>query len=248
MKIRLLSDLHFEGFKNNDLYKNRAGADVLVLAGDIAVGAFNVIEHLIEFAKTHERVVYVPGNHEWYHNSYKEFDSLMRMANLPANVSYLCNDKVTFDDITFIGTPLLTNFRGNPANGELMRGLISDFKWQNPKECFELGQAAQEWLKFEYENTPGKKVIITHWIPAIECISPRFRDEKVLNMYFANDMGAWTSELQDVPFWFFGHTHDSVDITLGDTRLVANPAGYRRRFGILAYENANFIQDVIYEV
>jgi len=247
MKIKLLSDLHIEGFANPNIYKNEQDADVLVLAGDINVTAKRVWADLKKFADNYDQVVYVPGNHEWYHNSYEEFHDMMSayVAN-QARIHYLCNSTVELDSVTFIGTPLWTNFRGNPVYANEVKGLIRDFRWYDPLLCMKRGIQAQDWLKFQYENTPGTKVVVTHWLPAIECIDPRFATEVTLNRYFANDMDDWIRELEDVPLWFFGHTHSSVDVTLGSTRLLANPAGYRHRAGY--YENPRFQEEAIYYV
>ena len=247
MKLKLLSDLHIEGFLNKNIYKNPDNADVLVLAGDINVNATRVFSDLTRFADNFEMVIYVPGNHEWYHNSYEEFDAQLRdKLDILPNVKYLSNNCVVINGVTFIGTPLWTNFRGNDRYAEEVKGLISDFRWYTPQECKKRGEFAQMWLKDTYENIPGTKVIVTHWLPAIECISPKFATEVTLNRYFANDMGERIKELSDIPYWFFGHTHDSVDITLGETRLIANPAGYRHRSGY--YENPKFSESAIYEL
>lgn len=247
MKLKLLSDLHIEGFANKQIYNNSDKADILILAGDINVHADNVYKDLMRFAENYENVVYVPGNHEWYHNSYETFDTRLRaLVQGKYNIHYLCNDVANIEGISFIGTPLWSNFRGNDKYCEEVRGLISDFKWYSPHVCKERGEAAQKWLKCAYENTTGPKVVITHWLPALECIDPRFATEVVLNRYFANDMGDWIKELKDVPYWFFGHTHSSVDIRLGDTRVIANPAGYRHRSGY--YENPRFSESAIYEI
>ena len=66
----------------------------------------------------------------------------------------------------------------------------------------------------------------THFLPARECISPRFREDHTgLNDYFANNLGDWIFDLKDTT-WMFGHTHDHVDLMIGDTRVVCNPRGY----------------------
>lgn len=238
-----------EGFKNNKIYENPRNADILILAGDIHVGAKNVYNELLLAKKYHEHVVYINGNHELYKGNsfsifYPELQQLV--SDGPPGIHYLCNSQVNINGVNFLGTPLFTNFRGNPYHGELMKGLIRDFVWQSPQECFNRGLDAQAWLKYAYERTPGPKIIVTHWLPAVECISPKFATEVTLNRYFANDMGEWIKELSDVPYWFFGHTHDSVDITLGETRLIANPAGYRHRSGY--YENPKFSESAIYEI
>ena len=242
MNIKLLSDLHIEGFYNKNIYLNKDNADVLVLAGDIHVGAKNVYQELLKAKEYYEHVVYVQGNHENYHaqNSYEVFKPELRdLLFSTSNIHYLDNDTVKIGDTTFLGTPLWTNFRGSPKTANAVRLMISDFKWYSPHVCMQRGIDAQKWLKEAYATTPGTKIIVTHWLPAIECIDPQYAGESLLNTYFANDMGDWIRALEDTPYWMFGHTHSSVDITLGKTRLLANPAGYARKG---SYENKEFKQ------
>lgn len=246
MKLKLLSDLHIEGFANKKIYENPTQAEVLVLAGDINVGADRVWPDLERFAENFQDVVYVPGNHEWYKNSFEEFHAKLTEFSGGTNIHYLCNSSVKIKDVTFLGTPLWTNFRGNGRYAGEMRGLISDFQWYSPYVCMERGVQAQAWLKQAYEATEGKKVVVTHWLPALECIDPWYAQEVTLNRYFANDMGDWIKGLTNVPYWFHGHTHATVDAVLGETRVIANPAGYRNRAGY--YENSKFKEDAIYEV
>jgi predicted phosphodiesterase len=238
MKIRLLSDLHGEFYRSKavpfpaDILETR-DEDVLVLAGDIDVGAehvFNLIDRFV--ANGARQVVYVPGNHEFYGNSINEFlDGWIRFLDasyLHGRVHLLYNGSVKIGDTTFIGTPLWTNFRQDHFAEMMARTNISDFtkiKDFKPADARKEFDFAFEYLKQAYETTEGKKVIVTHFLPAVECIVPKYRGPNLLNNYFANDLGNWIVDLKDVT-WLFGHTHDSVDMTIGETRLIANPRGY----------------------
>ena len=83
-----------------------------------------------------------------------------------------------------------------------------------------------EFIKQAYEARDSKKVVVvTHFLPARECIAPKWRGPNPINDYFANDLGDYISEMTDTT-WLFGHTHDATDIMLGDTRIVCNPHGY----------------------
>ncbi len=77
-------------------------------------------------------------------------------------------------------------------------------------------------------------------MPAVECISEQYRDAPgtvdLLNYYFANDYGNEIADMQNTT-WLFGHTHDLIDIKLGDTRCIANPYGY--------YENKMYKECII---
>jgi len=232
MKIRLMSDLHTEfrlPYKSHALSEYK-GEDVLVLAGDIASGSKNTIDVLKYFAGIFPEVVYVPGNHEYYGTSFEEFnDKMIEKALNYDNIHYLHRDNVLIDDVRFIGATLWTNFNKDPLSMHAARKMIADFrliKDFRPDDAIEQFYLDREYIKMCYENFTEKKVIVTHFLPARECISPRFKnDHSGLNDYFANNLGDWIFDLKDTT-WMFGHTHDHVDLMIGDTRVVANPHGY----------------------
>jgi predicted phosphodiesterase len=238
MKIRLLSDLHLESRQwyehKNYEWAQYNGEDVLVLAGDIDVGAPAVISALNYFYKQgFPEIIYVAGNHECYRHHYTEMDAVKRYAKDMTHIHMLdCNEVVKIKDVSFFGGTLWTGFK----NGDHMvrataSRYINDFRIVSD---WDINKAQAEYerqsglIKYYYENTPGKKVIVTHFLPAMECVAERYKNNKeevLLNYYFANDLGSWISELSDTT-WLFGHTHDSVNMLLGNTCLISNPLGY----------------------
>lgn len=222
MKVRLISDTHFEFYEDTRLYPNK-GEDVLIIAGDLAVGPNNVKKALSRFET--KEVIYVPGNHEYYRHTIEEVDTQLSEFR-----GFLNPGTKIIGDVTFIGATLWTNFRNDYYARSLAKDSISDFttiKNFSGIRAQELFEEHFNWIKGAYEAYPGKKVIVTHFLPAIECIHPRFEREIMLNKYFANDLGNWIGNLKNTT-WVFGHTHDPVDIKIGDTRVMANPYGYNR--------------------
>jgi len=233
MKIRLLSDIHTEfglPYQTHEMSEYQ-GEDVLVLAGDIASGSSNTMKVIRDFkARGFPNIIFVPGNHEYYGTSFADFNTKMatKSASVPG-VHVLNPGVITIGDVLFIGATLWSNFADNPiSQGFASRG-ISDFrliKGFTTRNCAELYYEHVEFIKHQYENRGTKKiVVVTHFLPARECISERWRGPNLLNDYFANDLGGYIASMSDTT-WMFGHTHDAVDIMLGDTRVVANPHGY----------------------
>jgi predicted phosphodiesterase len=237
MKIRLLSDLHLEGMQGYSA-KVRAWAqhldeDVLVLAGDIAVGIPKVVEALYYFkAQGFPRIIYVPGNHEFYHHDMDMQALQLAVDTVPDCKMLNCNEIIKIGGVSFFGGTLWTEFDCDPIAEAAARRGINDFRvignWST-KQCAQEYQRQSQYIKWAYENTPGKKVIVTHFLPARECVAERYRDahgiESTLNKYFSNDLGSWIETLEDV-IWMYGHTHDAQDHMIGNTRLVSNPMGY----------------------
>lgn len=235
MKIRLLSDLHHE-FMNRETIKSQPyleyrGEDVLVLAGDIASGSSNVLKTLKLFGEF-PQIIYISGNHEYYGSDIGYFDAQMSWKAREQGIDFLNPGSVIIDGVTFIGGNLWTNFREDSLAALSAKNMITDFKlirYFTPEDAKNLYYRHFNYIKLAYENrTTEKVVIVTHFLPAVECISERFRGENLLNNYFANDLGDWIAGLSNVT-WLFGHTHDSVKLEIGTTPLHANPSGYFRR-------------------
>lgn len=233
MKIRLLSDLHTEfrlPYKTHAMSEYR-GEDVLVLAGDIASGSTNTMDVIKHFkAQGFPQIIYVPGNHEYYGTSFDDFNTkMMAKCAEVEGVHYLNPGRVVIGNTQFVGATLWTNFGDNPLSQSAAKRGINDFRMIRD---FDVNRCAQtyykhfDFIKQAYEmRVSDHTVVITHFLPARECIAPRFRGPDLINDYFANDLGDYIATMSDTT-WLFGHTHDATDIILGDTRVVANPHGY----------------------
>lgn len=228
MKVALISDIHLE-FGNTLEHCITPDAEVIVVAGDLTVGAHNTANALEQLAKHYKHVIYVTGNHEYYGSSVQDFDQELTQRLLPhKNIHFLNNKFVSINGVTFIGSTLWTNFRYNPLAIMAAKVMISDFgliKNFSPDDAVKLHYKAFNFIKWAYENCPGPKVIVTHFLPSTECIHPRFKNEDLINNYFSNNYSEWISELENTT-WLFGHTHDRMDLIIGQTRLIANPHGY----------------------
>lgn len=239
MKIKLLSDLHLEGrtryrYKHND-WAEYDGEDVLILAGDIAVGVDKVFEAIDYFlAQGFPEIVYVAGNHESYRTLQPSLfiEELRKAFEHNPYVHILNADSVVqIQDVSFFGGTLWTNFQNDPVAELAASTGINDFRviplW-NTELCAKEHKRQIDYILNRYEETKGKKVIVTHFLPAMECVDPRYLSgtvEMLLNKYFASNYGGIISEMSDTT-WVFGHTHTPVDFMLGDTRMIANPLGY----------------------
>lgn len=89
----------------------------------------------------------------------------------------------------------------------------------------------------------GPTVVITHHAPSRRSIHPRY-DGALLNASFVSN-AEHLFDAGPVDLWVHGHTHDSFDYTLGETRVICNPRGYTRD-GVC--ENAGFDIDFMVEL
>jgi len=207
------------------------GEDVLVLAGDIASDSTNTMDVIKFFLdQGFPQIIYVSGNHEYYGTSFDDFNTKMSdKCSEFDNVHFLNPGTVEIDNVLFVGGTLWTNFADNPFSQSAAKRGINDFRMIRD---FDVNRCAQtyyqhfDFIKHQYEQRDNRRVVVvTHFLPARECIAPRYRGPDLINDYFANDLGGYIADMSDTT-WLFGHTHDATDIVLGDTRVVANPHGY----------------------
>ena len=104
MKLGILSDLHLS---QGDLPLPGAGADMVILAGDIARPA-----RAIAWASRIPRpVLYVPGNHEFYGSSIEGALAELKRLAAGTNVRVLDCEETLVDGVRFLGATLWTDFR-----------------------------------------------------------------------------------------------------------------------------------------
>ncbi|CAM4253957.1 metallophosphoesterase [Comamonas aquatilis] len=120
MKIQLLSDLHLEVHPQFEA-QPAAGADVLVLAGDIGsyqsstqVNGENFglerFSPLPQYAGWPAPVLFVPGNHEYDSQDFDEARLRLRQTCDRLGLIWLDRETVVMDGVRFIGTTLWSDF------------------------------------------------------------------------------------------------------------------------------------------
>ncbi len=240
MNLQILSDLHLEFHGPHELEYidslDKSGVDVVVVAGDLCVGDFlrPAIETLCE---QYREVVYVTGNHEYYRTSPGEVHRLLHaLGGVLPNFHWLLNESVEIAGIRFAGTTLwFRDHPGNLAQEYAMNdfALIREFKpwvyWQN-------GQA----LEFLEKEAARADVVVTHHMPSVRCVLPQFEGDST-NCFFLCELDDLIQRAKP-SLWIHGHTHDSIDVLVGETRVICNPLGY------MPWHNQAFDEKLIVEV
>lgn len=112
MKIKILSDLHLEGYWFT--YEDH-GEDVVILAGDICTR--NRLHMFLDTIPKHIKVLFVAGNHEYYHGEFKACNQYFKDLESKYNFVFLKNNQIIIDDIAFFGGTMFTDFKlyNNPV-------------------------------------------------------------------------------------------------------------------------------------
>lgn len=227
MRLRILSDLHLEFHRDHGatFIQGQAddGYDALILAGDITL-----VRHLpfvmAEFRKAagSRPILFVAGNHEFYGSSVEEAERKLGSLGEDPHFHWLDERAVTLDGVRFVGTTLWF-----PHSGVKQRldASLNDFsqiagfrKW--------VGGKAAKAARFLQETVREGDVVLTHHLPHRQSIHPFYVDSP-LNPYFYHDLDDLV-ESRKARLWVHGHTHCSMNYTVGQTRVVCNPFGYLR--------------------
>lgn len=247
LKVHLVSDVHLEFGK----FKHEPPeCDLAVLAGDIAVGCMALPWIQSTFVSRNIPTVYVPGNHEFYNRDMSLLIPELEEKCQALGIMFLNNQAVEFNGYTILGTTMWTDFDlyGNYQQDMLLAaGAMNDYRMiKNQRslittefvraQCY----SAVEFLR-AHVNVPGKKIVVTHHLPSEQCVNKKYQNSR-LNVAFANGFDQLITDL-DAVLWCHGHTHSSVDIMHGNTRILCNPRGY------VGHDlNKEFVSDLVVAV
>jgi len=243
MKLRVLSDLHFEFHKDNGkLFASRQrdkDYDVLVLAGDINIQS-GISESLLYLRRAagSRPIVYIPGNHEYYHSSIDSVKETLEFCiSQDEDLYILDNNLVEIDGQRFIGSTLWFR-RSNLFEPE--DDQLNDFHEIKGFRDW-VGPQAIKSSNFLDQTIQSGDVVITHHLPHPESVKDEFRDSD-LNKYYLHNLSPLVED-SGVKLWIHGHTHSSLNYQLKDTRVICNPMGY-----LNFRENYNFNSQLTVEV
>lgn len=269
MKIALCSDLHLE-FGDANL-PNTENADVLILSGDIMI-AQDMHDHpeTLAFSKSLElnvlgprqsqvykfrefmrrcseafpNVVYVAGNHEFYHGKWPIGVQYLRdECSKFTNFHFLEMDSVEIDEVTFVGGTLWTDMnQGDPLTLHAVRDMMNDFRIirnsdkgfraLSPADVAERHRYTVQYIRNVIAEKHDKKfVVVGHHAPSRLSTHPRYADDHLMNGAYFSDLSEFIMDHPQIKLWTHGHTHHDFDYVIGDTRIVCNPRGY------IGYEN-----------
>ena len=232
MRVHILSDLHME-FAPAEIPST--DADVVVLAGDIHLGAKGCEWARKQFPD--KPVIYVPGNHEYYKHSLPELVETLKAEMDGSNVCVLENDAVEIKGITFLGCSLWTDFRlsGDPvAAMRMAEHNMSDYhiirfnpehRPLQPQDTVRLHEESVAWLRGQLARcNPARTVVVTHHAPSARAEAPCHANSP-LKPAFSSNLDSLI-EGSGVPLWIYGHTHFNADFRAGKTRVLTNQRGY----------------------
>jgi len=271
MKIAVASDIHLE-FGDIDL-ENTESAEVLILSGDICVATdldmrdrrqtemgfarwrSEMFHDFFERCATNfPHVIYVMGNHEYYHSDFAtELNEMRRKLAHLTNLYILEREVKVIGDVTFIGGTLWTDMNNHDALTLYhMRTMMNDFRvitnsavpvhfrtqegeFKTRVGKFSPEDAVSEHVKMKQYiqvvtamlgKNPNKYVVVGHHAPSRRSTHETYAHDTIMNGGYSSDLDEFIMDHPQIKLWTHGHTHYPFDYMIGETRVVCNPRGY----------------------
>lgn len=245
MKFALASDLHLSF--GGCYFENTEGAETLILAGDIY--EVSELKHLDQFSWVYmslksicanfKNVLWILGNHEHYGSKLSLTAKTLKKwledhKEDFSNVTVLDNESVHYDDVSVHGTTLWTNIdKGNPVAVSEVSRRMNDYNFIEKEfgvniRAFNTIEEFTKSMKFLDSAIIKfhKNVVVTHHHPTNLGLDPRYGND-ILSFGYHSDLSEFILDRPEIKAWCSGHIHRKTDVTIGDTRIMCNPRGYR---------------------
>jgi Icc-related predicted phosphoesterase len=231
MRIQVLSDFHID-VRPGFVPARVASADLVIVAGDVCAGPHNAMAFLRAHIPAPTPIVYVAGNHEYYHHGITEERERAPGGARDHGITWLDDTAAVIGGVRFLGATLWTDFKLFAAATSM-----SDYRAIavretgtlriKPADTLALHLKSRAFLERELAKPhDGPTVVVTHHCPHPGSVAENYARDSVT--------AAFTSNLEPLllkfqpALWVHGHTHTSFDYCVGQTRIVCNPKGYGR--------------------
>jgi len=188
-------------------------------------------------SKNFPHVIYVAGNHEFYHGKwFATLDYLREECSYWPNIYFLERDVKVIDGVAFLGCTLWTDLnKGNPVTMHTIESMLNDHRLiRHDKLGYtklravhtaERHQETKLWLR---ETLPkyDKCVVVGHMGPSHMSIHPQYTNDFHLNGGYVSDLSDLILDHPQIKIWTQGHTHHAFEYHVGETLVVCNPRGY----------------------
>lgn len=248
MLIRPVSDIHneFSVYRLPELPTD--SKSVLVLAGDIALGAYtaSTLEPFLDSVTDRfTDIVYTPGNHEYYKSSILRAEAKLRdVCKRYLNVHFLQAGSVRINDVKFICATLWTDFNmGNPLVMREAEDVMNDYRvirtgpvsepYRRPLRTIDtvgINSEHRAFIESELKegHTNGEKmVVVTHHSMTMASCTGAYPAGPLDYAYYNTRMDGLILDYSPA-LCIHGHSHHVVDFMMGNTRIVNNARGYSK--------------------
>jgi predicted phosphodiesterase len=233
--IQITSDLHLEYHQhpvNISTFLTPKSPNLAIL-GDLGYPTLpNFKDFLKQVSKSYDHVFYVSGNHEYYND--KPMDEVKLMIHDVVsefnNIYFLDNDAVYCDNVKILGTTLWTKIlptiKNNISNDHYHIKVKKDDQIV-PLSFKDVNDMYYHNVKFLETNINNDyTLVLTHHLPSYQLITPRYKHFKHQYL-FASSLDYL---VRKADIWCSGHTHEPIQLKIGDCLCAVNPYGYHDKY------------------
>lgn len=235
MRVWIFSDLLIDR-QSSPPFPQIPDADVCICAGNVMEGGPGyAVEWLGENIMPHMPVLFVPGNRDFFHSSFREGLFAAEMtAQYYEDLYFLHGRSIVLGGFHFIGASLWTDHKANgrvAATSKSLSNGLEDYKKMHLSKrrgtVFTPASSRKhhrEDLRFIAANMSllpqVPKVVITHHAPSLTSVPSALRSHALV--------ASWTSPLDDFILhyspliWVHGHVRAHCNYEIGATRVVCN--------------------------
>ncbi len=249
-QLQIITDLHLDRipiynlskwFNSFILPKDQAYMTILIVTGDICSFPKKNklrVNKLVKALTNYRRVIFVPGNHDFYGMTIPEGKLWWDIVTAGSNIRVLYNEFYDFFDIRIVGSTLWSFIP--PQNELATLFAINDFKYilnqqKEPitiQEYNNMYSTCANYLGECLDSNPQHLTIVATHYPPIE-FDPKghYDSQNPLFLYYNNkspDLEELASTHPKAPnFWFWGHTHirgtapSQTETSVGSNPLVS---------------------------
>lgn len=252
MKFDLLSDIHLNVSKDLKIpfkkyFPEKTESDYLLIAGDLCedlVGNESVKDFLTKASKLYKKIVFVLGNHDYWHINEDALDETKTFETIPNKfiefvksfdsknkIVVLNNSFVKLDDTWVFGSTLWSDIP--PQHYLYIRSRIKDYRcifkedsnnvtyFDTVKANYVAFTSIRDFVSLHRNE---KIVLLTHHAPSYRSGSKGY--DKIMDYAYLNDYDNFIIENPNIVAWCHGHIHETRDYMIETTRILANPLGY----------------------
>ena len=208
--------------------------EIIILLGDIGYPNTKVYNNFLEYlSNIFDDVYFIYGNHEYFGFSIENPNNTLK------NVHYMNNDSIIINNNVILFTTLWTFIPKEYS--DYVFNKIHDYK-RIPNHTVngvnKMYLENVEWLTKEIEKYSNYNIIVcSHHAPSFKCISSKYTGD-ILNYNYASDLEYLMGGCK---YWLYGHTHNTVDITINGCIVSSNQYGYNNDYENIGLNLNKFI-------
>jgi predicted phosphodiesterase len=273
MLFRLMSDIHLEFADMVLPALEKDNESILLLAGDITCAYLmeqtnhqqrdRIDNFFYHQCARFKHVYYIMGNHEYYSGNWFTTPKIIRTyLSYSKNITFLNNQWASLDEnIVLWGGTLWTDMKkSDPLVMLESKKYMQDYTYisltnaglgteslkpeHTVREHYNALKSLEECIK----TNPDKKIIVmSHMAPSLKSVHLKW-GMMPTNHAFFTELSEFILNNPRIITWVHGHTHDSFDYNIGETRVMCNPRGYAHPMRPNQQENPVFNPNFTFEV